>query len=281
MHTMFYWPEAFIFGVLGLVIGSFLNVFILRHGVRSLGGRSSCMHCGRTLTWQDLFPVFSWLLLKGRCRTCKSPISAQYPVVEASTALLFGLVGGAPIAFVVQILSLPILCLLIAITVYDYQHTIIPDEWSYAFALCALGISFVAAWPILTQQWVIAELCAGPVTALPLFCFWLFSKGRWMGLGDAKLSLGIGWVLGFPYGLVSLFFSFILGAIVSLGILIPLPYVLRFLKKRGITSLRARSLPLTMKSEVPFGPFLIASCLIIWFMMIYGIPIGLISFVGL
>ena len=207
---MFLWPEAIIFGVFGLIIGSFLNVFILRHGVRSLGGRSSCMQCGRTLTWVDLVPVFSWIVLKGRCRTCACPISVQYPLVEASTAILFALIGGALLPVVIKILALPIIALLIAITVYDYQHTIIPDEWSYSFAFLALVIVFVATWYMQTPQGIIVELLAGPVTALPLFCFWLFSRGRWMGLGDAKLALGIGWLLGFPNGLVALFFSLLL-----------------------------------------------------------------------
>src|SRR4051812_42460706 len=86
---------SFVFGIFGLIIGSFLNVLILRHGERSLGGRSACMSCGRTLKWFDLIPVFSWLALLGRCRTCKKKISVQYPIVEATTAILFAAVGSA------------------------------------------------------------------------------------------------------------------------------------------------------------------------------------------
>jgi prepilin signal peptidase PulO-like enzyme (type II secretory pathway) len=134
-----------VFAVLGSIIGSFLNVVVLRKGVASLQGRSSCPSCGKGIAAYDLIPVFSWLILRGRCRNCESAISIQYPLVEGATAILFALVGAA--AFpgflfsghdaLVLLAELIIVSLLVIITVYDLRHTIIPDEWSYAFAVLA------------------------------------------------------------------------------------------------------------------------------------------------
>jgi hypothetical protein len=78
-----------VFGVLGLCVGSFLNVIILRRGKRSLSWRSECMSCAKTLAWYDLIPIASWVILRGRCRACGSSISIQYPLIEAATAILF------------------------------------------------------------------------------------------------------------------------------------------------------------------------------------------------
>src|SRR6185503_8120428 len=79
--------------VLGAIIGSFLNVLVLRKGVQSLSGRSKCASCGKTIAWYDNIPLLSWVLLRGRCRACGSAISVQYPIVELVTAILFALVG--------------------------------------------------------------------------------------------------------------------------------------------------------------------------------------------
>ena len=81
------------FGILGLCVGSFLNVIILRRGKRSLSWRSECMSCAKTLAWYDLIPIASWVILRGRCRACGSSISIQYPLVEAATAILFAVFG--------------------------------------------------------------------------------------------------------------------------------------------------------------------------------------------
>ena len=82
-----------VFGILGLCVGSFLNVVILRGGMEASRGRSACMSCAKTLAWYDMVPVASWVFLRGRCRACGSAISIQYPIVEAATAILFALYG--------------------------------------------------------------------------------------------------------------------------------------------------------------------------------------------
>jgi len=256
---------SLVFGAFGLIVGSFLNVVILRHGVRSLGGRSGCMSCGAQLQWYDMVPVFSWLALGGKCRACRAHISPQYPLVEAVTAILFALIGATSLLLLQKILGCVILALLVAITVYDIRHTVIPDAWAYTFAALAFLSSLFTLTPSLVN------ILAGPIAAAPLFALWLFSRGRWMGLGDAKLALGIGWLLGPALGLFAIFSAFVIGALISVCVLLPLPHILRALYTLGITSSDMLSGGFTMKSEIPFGPFLIFSCIIIWFASLYGI----------
>ena len=276
---------AGIYALFGLIIGSFLNVVILRHGARSVGGRSGCLSCGAPLLWYDLIPVFSWLLLGGRCRSCGSRISKQYPLVEATTAILFAFIGIAGLSIPLTLISLVIAALLVLIAAYDIRHTIIPDEWVYAFAFLA----FVASSPYVissalssgaqnTVTGILLLLLAGPVTALPLFALWAISRGRWMGFGDVKLAVGIGWLLGLSSGLSAIFLAFIIGAVISVGLLLfqrMRIHLSRHLSR--ITRLGIRAQGLTMKSEVPFGPFLIASCLILWFTMLFAVSVPILN----
>ncbi len=131
------------YGLFGLIIGSFLNVLILRRSILSVGGRSACMSCEHELSWYELIPVFSWIALRGRCRSCGSSISVQHPLVEAATAALFVVIGMSGYALdpVAALLALAIVSLLVAIAAYDIRHTIIPDSWGYTFAVLALMLS--------------------------------------------------------------------------------------------------------------------------------------------
>lgn len=255
---------AFIAGLFGLIIGSFLNVVILRHRERPLTGRSACMACGYRLAWYDLIPLVSFVSLGGKCRACKERISLQYPVVEAATAILFAVVADSffhttllvsPQALLI-LPYLAITALLIAITVYDLYHKIIPNEWVYLFAAIALTASLSALPHGTSAVWM---LVAGPLVASPLFLLWAVSGGTWMGLGDPKLALGMGWLLGPWLGLVAVMLAFIIGAVAALGIIIPL------------STLRKSEERITMKSEVPFGPFLVMSTLIVWLGTMYGL----------
>lgn len=263
--------EAIVFGLLGLIVGSFLNVVILRHGARSIGGRSGCMACGRQLRWFEMLPVLSWIALRGRCRSCRAWISIQYPLVEVLTAGLFILIGLAPIGIVLKTLGLCIAALLVCITVYDLRHTIIPDEWAYAFAALAFGVTLVGMANGGGETSIVLSLLAGPLAAFPLFALWTVSHGKWMGLGDPKLALGIGWLLGASMGLYAVFLAFVIGAAVSVFILLPFEYMRQVIS--GITRLGAPRQGFTMKSEVPFGPFLIASCMYVWSASVYGLPL--------
>jgi leader peptidase (prepilin peptidase)/N-methyltransferase len=145
--------------------------------------------------------------------------------------------------------------LLVLITVYDIRHKIIPDVFAYTFAV----VSFVSLFVYIgsTGQFVIVipaipELFAGVILAFPFYFLWLVSRGRWMGLGDAKLALGIGWFLGLAQGATAIMYSFWIGAFVSLVIL-------------AFQNLFAKNKSLSMKSEIPFAPFLILGLLIVYF----------------
>lgn len=277
--------SALAFGLFGAIIGSFLNVLVLRHGVKTILGRSACASCGRELEAVDLVPIVSWLALRGRCRFCGSKISIQYPLVEASTALLFGFVGAAPIALSLQILCLPVAALLVAISAYDIRHGIIPDRWAFALA----GFSLIFSLAYLTSSHQLSTfpliLLAGPCIALPFLALWFVSRGAWMGLGDAKLALGIGWLLGPLYGLLAVVLSFVLGAIVSVCVLLPLssPGFWRFVQGFTPTQTSQKLVwGFTMKSEVAFGPFLAAACALIWLLLLFGNdPLAYIAAVSL
>jgi len=265
-----------IFGVFGLIVGSFLNVLILRWKEKPLTGRSVCASCEKTISWYDLIPVFSWLLLGGRCRECKSPISIQYPLVESATALTFFLIALSPLPLSSHVMALPIAALLIAIAVYDLYHSIIPDVWVFTLA----ALSFLASAPLFYFSetffqdfaWI---MLTGPVSALPIFFLWFVSRGTWMGFGDVKLAVAMGWLLGAIQGFVAVMFAFVLGALVSVPLLFFSSQTWRRLWTRitpTVVSL-ADSHAYTMKSEIPFGPYLVAATFILWLSNMHGIDL--------
>ena len=242
---MHYLPIT-IFAGFGLIIGSFLNVLILRYNTgKGLGGRSECFSCGRNLTTRDLLPVVSFLLYGGRCRTCKSKISKQYVLVELATALLFvltyvhnqyllpgyagsgelamaGIAGATsfPWLFLIKsIIDCAIMSLFVFMAGYDIRHKIIPDGSVFLFAILAL----LGWWATVGFSWW--HLAAGPLLALPFYLIWLLSGGRWMGLGDAKLALGFGWMLGLSAAGTAAIFGFWAGAVYALAIVLLRPDV--------------------------------------------------------
>lgn len=249
--------EALAFGMFGLILGSFTNVLVLREETgETIGGRSHCPHCKRTLAWFELVPVLSYVLLRGRCRTCSAPISLQYPLVELLVALGVILIGIAPIDLIQKIFGIPIVLLIAAIAVYDLRTTYIPDLWSYCLALLA-SVYGVFSLDSLTLQSFAVFIAAGPLVALPLFVLWRMSQGRWMGFGDVKLVLSFGWILGVIQGFLALGLAFVLGAVVGLILI-------------GITRFVHTRWGFTMKSEVPFGPFLVFALCLVWFSGLHG-----------
>lgn len=264
--------------IFGAIIGSFLNVVILRYNTgMSVQGRSLCFSCGKTLRWYELIPVLSFVAQAGKCRGCKSPISWQYPAVELLTGVVFLLMfyriaGELEMVLMNPLLILPILfygiifSLLIAITVYDLRHTIIPDGLVYTFIALSFIQQFIVWQPSLSfvvPEWI--DLLAGPILFLPFFAIWFFSKGMWMGLGDGKLALGIGWFLGMTYGFSAIVFAFWIGAAVSI--------LLYAGSKLGKISIGSKKL--TMKSEIPFAPFLIFALV-----LVYLTHVDVLSFTG-
>lgn len=262
--------DVVFWGSLGLILGSFANVLILRGG-RNLGGRSACPHCHHPLSWYELIPVFSWLMLMGRCLSCRAPISIQYPIVETLMAVGTLIVGLAPMPLSIRLVGVVIMLLLVCIAIYDLYHTIIPDRWSYSFA----GLSFVAG-ALSQSPWLdnaFLFLIAGPLLAFPLAFMWHISRGTWMGLGDAKFALGIGWLLGIYPGYVALCLAFCIGAFIGVFVLLPFKKIADFMERKRITRFRFSPTAFTMHSEVPFGPFLILGLCIIWFGQLYAIDI--------
>lgn len=240
--------------VLGCIIGSFLNVVILRlHTGRSLNGRSHCMSCGTQLRAYELIPILSYLMQRGRCRTCTAAIASRYVVVEAATGILFGLLAYTyPSDIVMLTLYGIVASVLVVITVYDIRHTVIPDEMVWILFLCAGGFAARTLFLDPTTGESLLYALAATILASGIFAFlWFISRGRWIGLGDAKLIAPLGFFLG-PTGT----FSFII-----LGFWIATAYVgVVTLMRTVLTKVihKRFSLPrYTMRSEVPFGPFLI------------------------
>lgn len=257
--------EPILYLGLGLIVGSFLNVLAVRfHTGHSLGGRSACVACGKIIVWHDLVPLFSWLALRGRCRSCGVRISVLYPLTEAVTGVVFVIIGLAHMPFFFTALAFLIAALLIAIARYDFVHMLIPNVWVYLFSVLSL-VAIFAAYDIETLA---LDMFAGPVAAAPFLVLWLVSRGTWMGLGDAKLALGIGWLLGFQGSIVAILGSFVLGAAAGLALV--------GFSKIGLLHMffgAGSANGVTMKSEIPFGPFLIIACFIVWFAHMYGIPL--------
>lgn len=267
-----------IFFVFGTIIGSFLNVVIYRFNTgRGIGGRSACFSCRRTLTPSDLIPVLSFLFLRGKCRGCKSAVSFQYPIVELLTGFLFAGVFYAdqafllvsPIAFTYNVAyHLIIMSILVVILVYDLKHKIIPDAFVYAFAILSIFHLFIAFSPTGNVEFLNPSgwsMLAGGLLAFPFYLLWLISDGAWMGLGDAKLALGIGWFLGLSAGGSAIIFGFWVGAVISIALLL-LSHFVASARKDNWLGLRSVLPRLTMKSEVPFAPYLIIGLLIVFFL---------------
>jgi len=253
-----------IFFIFGIVIGSFLNVVILRYNTgKSFGGRSACMSCRTGLSWYELIPVFSFLALMGRCKSCKTKISAQYPLVEITTGVLFTLLflkleylfnADTFMFFAVYTYYAVLFAILVVIAFYDLKHKIIPDVLSGLFGLLAFAGLFLFSGDVfhLHLPWKL-DVFSGFTVAVPFAVLWLVSQGTWMGLGDAKLALGLGWMLGIAKVFSGTLLAFWSGALISIVLLV-------FSKKYKI------------KSEIPFAPFLIFGAILAFFLELQATP---------
>jgi leader peptidase (prepilin peptidase)/N-methyltransferase len=258
MLPAYFWLMVVV--VFGLIIGSFLNVVIYRlHTGRSLNDRSHCLSCGRQLEWYELFPVVSYLALRGRCRTCRSFIPYRYALVEILTAMAFVVSYLQTVDVIHFLLSASLLSVLIVGLAYDFYHMIIPDEVSYGAASLAIAI---VLWDFLTTgdlSGLASALIGTAVAFLVYASLWYFSKGRAFGFGDAKLAVSLGMLAG-TSGVFSLIvLSFWIGALVSVFLILWQRTVLNI---GGIGAMSGR---VTIKSEVPFAPFLIAAFVLVHF----------------
>jgi leader peptidase (prepilin peptidase) / N-methyltransferase len=214
----------------GLALGSFLNVVAARipRRVSIVSPASACMECGTAIAWRDNIPVLSWLLLRGRCRHCRTPISALYPGVELATALLvaacvldFGLSGRMVVA--------ALFCaVLVAVTATDLTHRIIPNRIVVPAAVVIL-VAQTALQP--SPEWALAALGASGFLFLAVVAY-----PAGMGMGDVKLALVMGAALGktVPVALM-------------LGMFAALVPAMILLVRHGSAA---------RKMGIPFGPFL-------------------------
>lgn len=266
---------------LGLVFGSFLNsiIYRIKHG-KSFKGRSYCPKCKKTIKWHDNIPILSYLLLSGKCRNCKKPISFEYPAIELLTAISFLIVGlyspagnvlirwfdgisnfeflisnqFPTIALASLVFLLASSFLLLAVAIYDAKTKYVLTYYVYAATLFAILYN-ASEYIRLNGQLQISGIIDYFLpfmlaAAIPASVFWLaskLSKEKIMGSGDADIALAIGFLIGWPKIIPAYYFAFLVGA--TWGI-----YLLATKKAK-------------MKSEVPFGPFLISGA---FFSFLFG-----------
>lgn len=285
--------------LLGLAVGSFLNVIAFRYDpdrflfsadvIGAPGGkatRSHCLRCGKTLRWHELLPLISFIAQGGRCRGCRARLSWQYPVVELASGLLFVLAasavpfelwmtrgfGGLTASYALFVVVFALLLLMSAI---DARLRIIPDEINILIALAGLGRimletsffgigngTFLPSYALLfgLRETIWLNHAAAAGFGLAFFALLvILTRGRGMGIGDVKLALALGFFFGWPDILFITVFSFIIGSIYGISAIL--------LRKEG------------MKSAVPFGPFLALGALVVvlwgnailrWYFSLFG-----------
>ena len=203
------------FGLYGIVIGSFLNVLILRLPIREsiTLKRSHCMTCGHTLSWYELFPLFSYIFLGGKCRHCKSHISAQYPIVEGANGLMYVilyLAGGISVETILYCLCSSAL---LALSVIDWRTKEIPIGFNIFILLLGLVrlITDLGNW----SQYVIGLFAVSGF----LFLIEIISRGRGIGGGDIKLMAATGLLLGWQLNIIAFLLGCVLGSIIHLTLM--------------------------------------------------------------
>jgi leader peptidase (prepilin peptidase)/N-methyltransferase len=222
----------------GMVLGSFLNVCIVRLPAKESIVRpaSHCPKCGGKIPVWDNIPVLSYIMLKGRCRFCKAPISPQYPLVEILTALLFALVFSRYGMSVYTLFAFAFTAILIVVTFIDLKHKIIPNILNYLGIILA-GIGLVFSFlPISPVTGAIGFLLGGGFFYLAAVISPLLFKKEGMGGGDIKLIAFIGLFLGWRKVLLTIFLGSFIGAVLGIGMI-----------AAGIRE---------KKDLIPFGPYL-------------------------
>ena len=238
-------PGLLVFTLLGLVVGSFLNVCIYRLPRREsiVWPASHCPACRRNLRWFENVPVVSWMALRGRCATCRVPIAMTYPLVELVTALLFAagfIVYGLTPLFGVRLLFG---CALIVLFAIDLEHHILPN----AITLPGIAVGFIASLA-LPPGWLpslLGIVLGGAIPFLIAEAYMRLRGHEGHGMGDVKMLAMIGAFLGWQLMLVTLVFASLAGSVVGLGFLAA---------GRGL------------KYALPFGTFLAAGAFVATFL---------------
>jgi len=255
---------AVLAGLLGLAVGSFLNVVVWRipQGASVVSPPSACPVCAHPIRARDNIPVLSWLLLRARCRDCGTAISARYPIVEAATALAFAGVAvsvlqSAALPELPALLLLPALLYLAAITIalalIDLDTHTLPNR--IVLPAYPIGVLLLVVATIASGDW--GDLLRASIGSAALFAFYLvlvlvYPGG--MGLGDVKLAGVLGLFLGYlgwPALIIGAFAAFVLGGLYAIVLL-----VTRRVARTG---------------GIPFGPWMLAGA---WVGILGGTPLA-------
>ena len=249
-------PVILIAGVLGLVCGAFVNVFMLRtpDGLEFTAGRRKCVTCAKPMHAKDHFPLVSYIVLQARCRACKSVIPWQYPALELAMMLLF---MGFAYQIVTQDPSVPffardvgdaiglftrnglIAMLLLPIFMFDYRASVIPDRLSVPAMIIALSLN--AALGIDPTAMLFGGFLLGAFFAIQ----YLVSRGAWVGGGDIRMAMVMGFLLGPELGIFALLVAYTIGALIGVYLI--------FGRRRDL------------RSHVPFGTFMVIGTFIALF----------------
>lgn len=230
----------FLIFVFGLVIGSFLNVLIVRLPQKeSILGYSKCPKCQKKIYWRENIPVLSFFILRGRCLKCGSGISRQYPLVELLTGFLFlisFLVYGENLAFLIYVLFL--VSLLIVIGFIDLKHLLILDSLILAGFIVSLFYYF-----LFSASYLFSDSLFGLLFFAGIFLLlFLITKGKGIGLGDIKMAGWLGFVFGLENSINVFYLTFFIGFIYAI--------ILLASKKAGL------------KSKVPLGLLMVAASIL-------------------
>ncbi|MBF8249686.1 MAG: type 4 prepilin peptidase 1, leader peptidase (prepilin peptidase) / N-methyltransferase [Candidatus Levybacteria bacterium] len=241
----------FIF-IIGIFVGSFLNVLAdrLPREETIIKGRSHCEKCKKELAWYDLIPLLSFIILKGKCRYCRTPLSFYYPVVEIITGLMFvitflftvnnfqfsiyNLHSIFNLQFTIYLIYyIFIVSSLIVVFLADMKYGIIPDKIIFPAILMSGMYLF-----IIHNSLFMIHFLSGLGAGLFFLALFLITKGRGMGFGDVKFAFLMGLILGFPNIVVSLYIAFLTGAVIGI--------ILILWRRKKIFG-----------TTIPFGPFLV------------------------
>jgi leader peptidase (prepilin peptidase) / N-methyltransferase len=240
--------------IFGLLVGSFLNVVIVRvpAGRSVVRPRSACTTCGRPISERDNVPVLSWLLLRGRSRCCDEPISGRYPLVEVMTGVAFGgVVAWVGLSWVLPAL-LYLAAISIALTMIDLKLKRLPNAItlpSYPIAAALLTLAALAE----REPGRLIGAAIGSAASFAFYFMLMVINSRGMGFGDVKLSgvlgLYLGW-FGWQCAVVGPFLAFVLGGVIGIGLML--------LGRAG------------RKTQIPFGPYMIVAA---WIALAWAVPL--------
>lgn len=202
----------------GIIIGSFLNVCIYRipSGQSIVTAPSHCMTCGSRLRWYDMIPVLSWLMLHGRCRNCKTPISPQYPLIEAANGFLYLWIFAADGWNAASVVYALMSSALLTISIIDWRTQEIPVQINYFLAVLGLAALVLHYHETPALSTLIDHIAGAGIVSGFLLLLYLLSKGRAIGGGDIKLMAVCGLILGWKNILLAFLLGCIIGSVIHL-----------------------------------------------------------------